>query len=646
MSNVPRVSPEEGEIAGQLLAQATVSRDALPYTTEFDKLKRQFAGRANRSLDDADFWSVLCYAGKRGLKVKGPRKKAPPTPSLTIEEQLEILRLLPEGIGTRDNLPYTPHFDRLHKQFSKLTGTKLTKHEFWRAVSRVGKRSRKPKPVFESAPLGWLPNETVRILERLNPWWQGKPAKATARYRRWAFHETWRLLHLAVTPATAIRGPRRVGKTTIMEQTIEQLLLLEKVSPKRILHVQFDEVPQLGTMEGPVASIVRWFEKYVLQKTLNEAAQEGKPAYLFFDELQNLRTWAPQLKMLVDHESARVLVSGSSSLRILAGQDSLAGRLSMIELGPLRLSEIAGVRRLGELYQPAGGAELGNWTSPEFWLELCSNAKKRPAVLRKAFDHFSEVGGYPICHNNAKATRSELAASIVETVVERTIQHDQPIASRHAWDRRLLNETFRLVCLHAGQSIKTESIREEINRVLQADYSSAKVADAIQFLVDAMLVHRIEPLEALKKRRANGSKLCLCDHFVREAWLQECVPLSPRRLAEATEAVSALAGHLIESVVGYYLNGIPGLDVSWLPARPRSNEPEVDYILTIGLKRIPIEIKYTRGRLRNEHFAGLESFCRQEKYNAPFGLVITQEKTGRVRDSVIAVPASVFLSVV
>ena len=49
-----------------------------------------------------------------------------------------------------------------------------------------------------------------------------------------------------------------------------------------------------------------------------------------FDEVQNLRDCAPQLKSLVDHAATTVLVTATSALRIEAGRDSLAGRITSI----------------------------------------------------------------------------------------------------------------------------------------------------------------------------------------------------------------------------------------------------------------------------------------------------------------------------
>lgn len=62
--------------------------------------------------------------------------------------------------------------------------------------------------------------------------------------------------------------------------------------------VQFDELPGLLDVEEPVLRLADWFEKRILGRTFNEAAREGGPAYVFFDEVQNLddRTQGPKAR--------------------------------------------------------------------------------------------------------------------------------------------------------------------------------------------------------------------------------------------------------------------------------------------------------------------------------------------------------------
>lgn len=183
-----------------------------------------------------------------------------------------------------------------------------------------------------------LPRELASDIRRLNPWWSGEAAPVLPEYKRWPFERLRARLAEPIAPILVIRGPRQIGKTTLQQQLIQRLLA-DGVPPERILRVQFDDVPSLARWraEEPILRIVEWFERLVLRRTLNAAAHEGHPAFLFLDEVQNLAAWDVQLKSLVDHATVRVMVTGSSALRIGLGRDSLAGRIQPFEVGPLRL---------------------------------------------------------------------------------------------------------------------------------------------------------------------------------------------------------------------------------------------------------------------------------------------------------------------
>lgn len=625
-------------------------RDGLPYTDQFDKLKIAYEKKQKTTIKDVDFWRMMSSIGKGGgLSKQGGKKKAPRTPTLTDDEQLEILRLLPDGIGNRDHLPYTAKFDEMHKRFAKLTGKKLDKHEFWRGVSRVAKLSRKPKPVYETAPLGNLDADLVRFLERNNPWWRAQPQPAPERFRRWAFAEVVGRLQNKLAKIVAIRGSRRVGKSVLQAQLVEELLLIGRpdptnkpIDPSRILYVQFDEAPGLGALGQPIEAIVRWYEDNILKRTLNAATKAGQPAYLLLDEVQNLPNWSVQLKILADHSDARMVVTGSSALRIAAGQDNLAGRMTTIELGPLRLSEIAGIRALRDLPVYAPDAPLEEWKKKDFWLGLIAHGKKHAKLRDEAFRYFSEFGWYPMCHNKAGVDANTLRQQVINEVITKTIQHD-PGHRPHApaLDSALIAEVFKIACRYAGRSVLPKRFADEIHTVLGSPVPHAKITDALSFLADSLLLYNVQPLEMLSKKQTHPPKLCICDHFVRDGVLQETVPLDPLSLKGCNEAVATQVGFVIESVLGYFLKGVPGVELSWFPERTK--EPEVDFVLTIGTGRIPLEVKYRRDTPGKAEVAGLESFCAKPAYAASFGLIVTQSAEGPVGNCALAVPASTFL---
>jgi hypothetical protein len=177
-----------------------------------------------------------------------------------------------------------------------------------------------------------LPPALDSFLRDTNPWWSGQPMKGQPPYRRWVFHVVRKKLASGLAPVVMVRGPRQVGKSTLQMQLIEQLLA-EGHPAGRIFRVQFDELPSTRGLLDPLLAITRWFAKEILGSTFNTVARDGPPVLLCFDEVQSLPDRAPQLKALVDHHDVKVLVTGSSALRIEAGRDSLAGRITQVDLG-------------------------------------------------------------------------------------------------------------------------------------------------------------------------------------------------------------------------------------------------------------------------------------------------------------------------
>ena len=178
----------------------------------------------------------------------------------------------------------------------------------------------------------WLSPQLVADLRRFNPWWEGAPMPLQPQTRRHLVAQIRRRLDAEIAPIIVVRGPRQVGKTTAQFQIIADLLD-EGVSPTSILRVQFDELESLQRMADPILRISDWFERKITGAHFNALARDGQKAHLFFHEVQNLDGWPAQLKSLVDNASVKVVVTGSSELKIERGRDSLAGRINIINVG-------------------------------------------------------------------------------------------------------------------------------------------------------------------------------------------------------------------------------------------------------------------------------------------------------------------------
>jgi len=456
-------------------------------------------------------------------------------------------------------------------------------------------------------------------LRKMNPWWRNEPIKELPNFRRWAFAPVLHRLKDWPVAIVALRGPRQVGKSVLQTQVIEALLN-EGVSGSRIFRVQFDELPKRLSLSEPILELSWWFEENMLGESFNSAQRAGHAAYIFFDELQNLPHWAPQLKHLVDIHGVKVMITGSSSLRIAAGQDSLAGRITTIEMGPLFLREIAALRGLGELEPRLPPNGLAPVLEKNFWQELRAYGEQHRAIRDAAFALFSARGAYPIAHIYPEMEWEKLADQLNETIIKRVIQYDVIAGKRgRRRDALIFEEVFRAACRYAGQSPRPYLFIDEIKRALQLDVKQKKVLDYLDLFDDSLLLRLVEPVELRLKRRRGHARICLSDHALRASWLQEVLPLTEPELITHPD-YPVLAGHIAESITGYFFGSILNLDIAHFP--DRDIEPEVDFILTIGVRRIPVEVKYRR-RIRFEDTFGLRSFIEKAAYNAPFGLLIT-----------------------
>lgn len=466
---------------------------------------------------------------------------------------------------------------------------------------------------------GMLSAGLEATLRDANPWWRAERQFGVPPFRRWAFDPVLRGLKSGITPAIVLRGPRRIGKTVLLAQVIDQLLS-EGIAPTRIFRVQFDDIPEVRRLSMPIIDLARWYAENVLRKTLNQAANDQQMAYIILDEVQNLSDWSTQLKHLVDINPVRALVTGSSALRIEAGRDSLAGRISTIEMGPLLLREIGAIRAVADMsaFLPQNGlAPLKEKTT---WTELRQFGETHRAGRNAAFEAFSARGAYPDAQIQPDRPWEQLADFLNETVIRRAIQHDLRMGPRgQKRDEHLLEEVFRLACRYVGQSPGQALYLDEIRRAMHANIGWQRVLAYLKFLDGTLLIRLIEPLELRLKRRRGPAKICLCDHALRAAWLQEVIPLTPDGLAKQAH-LTDLAGHIAEGAAGYFFRSIVGLDVAHFPER--GAEPEVDYVLTIGEHRVPVEIKYRR-RIDHRDTVGLRSFMDKAHYNAPFGVLVT-----------------------
>jgi predicted AAA+ superfamily ATPase len=332
------------------------------------------------------------------------------------------------------------------------------------------------------------------------------------------------------------------------------------------------------------------------------------------------------LKALVDHHTLRATITGSSALQIERGRDSLAGRILTLDIGPLRLTEIAAIRGWDKLppFQPDNGVDA--WLSIEFWRDLVRHASDRSALLDRVFKAFADRGAYPMPHANPDAPWQEVAAFLNETIVDRVVQHDlQTSPAVQGIDSVLMREVLRLACRYAGHSPRPATLSKEASLVLSSissQISAQAISNCLAALDQSLLMRTIDPLEYRRKPVKGYKKIALCDHTLRAAILHDIVPLDAPSLWNGPANVQTDAGFLAESTVGYYFALLVNKSIGHVPGG--KGTLEIDYVVIIGDKRIPVEVKY-QSRVDPADGRALTAFLDNKLNNAPLGLLLTRD---------------------
>ena len=125
-------------------------------------------------------------------------------------------------------------------------------------------------------------------------------------------------------------GPRRVGKTVMIYQSIQKIIS-EGINPRNINYF---------SIETPLFNGVSLEELVNLSLKINDKSINDE-LYFFFDEIQYLKNWEVHLKSLVDsYHHFKFIVSGSAAAALkLKSKESGAGRFSEFLLPPLTFHE-------------------------------------------------------------------------------------------------------------------------------------------------------------------------------------------------------------------------------------------------------------------------------------------------------------------
>lgn len=476
--------------------------------------------------------------------------------------------------------------------------------------------------------------EAQHVVAEINPWW-GSPHVVRPVPPDYERHQVGRIIAALVRPGARVqvlRGPRQVGKSTAMLQTVRNLIR-KGVPPKSILFVRFDL--DILRESQSLLVVLRWYEQAVLGRRLADA-----PVYLLLDEVHKLPDWDEQVKHVFDTYRPRMVLTGSSSVLVARGQrESLAGRALTLELPPFTFREVLELTAAAKASQlPARLSFRSVFEDPDGALAVLRSMRRQPPQRqhswRRDLDRYYNRGGYPDLHTGA-VEEDRWADYLIETVFERVLGVDIP--DLFPVDQpRLLRHVYMEVARRTGQEISQKRVADEANA---AGYSTNQptVGRYLHYLTDALLIREFRRYPLTKKASAKVPVKCtLTDLGIRNAIFRGAPSL--------WESAPDVVGPLVETMVQTVMHGV-GLQVHFYRdlrdgAKPRGGYDEVDYVAEdAGGRLFPIEVKF-RNRIDREDLDGVRRFMR--RYGCRHGLVVTRETSG-LEDGVALVPLMDFL---
>lgn len=324
------------------------------------------------------------------------------------------------------------------------------------------------------------------------------------------------LARVSDMPAVAVLGPRQVGKTTLLKT-------LEGRFSKKVIYLDLESLQDRNRLQDP--------ELYF---------SERQNELIILDEIQRMPELFPLLRSSIDRYrvAGRFILSGSASPELLQkSSESLAGRISYLELQPLHWGEVSGIVS----YQ-------------QHWLR----------------------GGFPeMLLADTDATANRRMNDFLTTYVER----DLPMLGLSASSTTVRNLLSMLVGLH-GNLLNVSDLSRSLG------LSVPTVQRYLDFLENAFLIRRLPPwFVNIHKRVVKSPKLFLRDSGFVHA------------LADITD-IEMLSGSLWRgsSWEGYVIQQvIAQLKYNIRPYFYRTADgAELDLILVRGVSPVlGIEIKYS-----------------------------------------------------
>lgn len=515
--------------------------------------------------------------------------------------------------------------------------------------------------------------EVLNIINTYNPWWKlgTMPEKYKKPTKRVVYYEAEKMLNYEqIKRYILLSGARRVGKTTIMYQLIEDLLK-KGITAKNILYLSLDNpILKFGTLDK------------IIEIYMETYAPEGQ-VYIFLDEIQYSKDWDKWLKVFYDQQKEwKIVATGSSSPLIEQGtSESGVGRWVTLKVPTLSFYEYCELieenkkdnkeieefirknfkskvlsKELGkenpetkkiieetlikvmaeEIYKNSIIYKINQGLPEKFSIEKLENYKDKQfqeildllEPVKKHFNNYLITGGFPELVN---VEDNQMAQKILrEDIVDKVLKRDMPelFGIRNI---SVLEKVFLYLCFESSNIINYTSMAQDLDGV-----SVPTLQDYIKYLESSNLIYISNPLGINGTKLLNKRpKIYVVDSAIRNAVLmKEDVLTNPTEMGYVVE--TAVYRHMHTFIknttgsIGYYREG--------------KTDKEIDIVTNSVKNNLYLEVKYReKAKISNDN----PIFKMTKKEDKLFMITKNREDSGILElengKKLVKIPAYAFL---
>jgi len=445
-----------------------------------------------------------------------------------------------------------------------------------------------------------------------------------------------------------LRGPRRVGKTTLIKLRIRSLLE-SGINPTNILYFPCDAV------ETPKQLVT------VIDNYLNQQRIEENWSYLFIDEISTLKDWQKSIKLLIDagrFRNCTVILTGSHSLDLRVGAESLAGRRGKVEtlrygtpdkillsakfaeyvetINPTLANEIKNLRLLSLDNRKRMFLELANGRMPSEISRLLVFTKELNVLL----DQYMLTGGISQATTQYISSR-KIAEDTYFMFVNLVIRE----ICKWGYDQHNARQVLRRLFEVQSSGVSWNSLK------VGTDIKDPRTVESyVNILRDSFVVTYFYKLDTNKSSPdfQDNKKIYFQDPFIFHgcrAWTygKQAFDLGVKLLGSTEEKSKMVEGVVGTHLARFMFSNFPGslYDSSnyvfyWINEKKK----EVDFVFELDGRYLPIEVKYSDD-IQKGDIKGLFDFMKTGRSHN-YGIVASRSQA-KINDSFVVIPVSILL---